>query len=535
MDTLLALAEDRKRAPGAGMTRVLAGGARAAWHHDRGAFTTGAALGALTGGFLAASSAWMAQGTLRGAGLLPATILAAAGGTLGGFIGSALHLGRIVTRDVPANYYGMCTGRASGAATPGPEVLTDWLSASLDHLAGRDASEPPLTFEDLSARGIKLCMLTTNLSQGRPYQLPFSQNVFLFNEHDMSRLFPDKVVRHLIEHRYRDSRISLRGLPGYHYLPVGDKLPVIVAARLSLSFPMLVSAVPLYAIRHTAYRKPAVDLGDLQTHWFSDGGISSNFPVHLFDSWLPARPTFGIKLTSMPRAPAPGPAGTRSARADGAAPAAPGQRDRTADTARAAVYLPKSNRALLTQWSRIEGVAAFLLAIFEAAQNHRDNMQAMLPSYRDRVVQVRLSDREGGLNLTMDAETIKAVASKGAQAGRALRDEFNFDHHRWVRLRVLMAQLETELYRMKQTFLEEDYESLLAAVPASQGEGFPYRVRKPWSDEALRRLSKLRTLIDDLEQQDHAWQQGRPRWEGESFFAHDSPKPTPVLRVLPDS
>ena len=29
---------------------------------------------------------------------------------------------------------------------------------------------------------------------------------------------------------------------------------------------------------------------------FSDGGISSNFPVQIFDSPLPARPTFAINL-----------------------------------------------------------------------------------------------------------------------------------------------------------------------------------------------------------------------------------------------
>ncbi|KAG1385865.1 hypothetical protein G6F59_017159 [Rhizopus arrhizus] len=30
--------------------------------------------------------------------------------------------------------------------------------------------------------------------------------------------------------------------------------------------------------------------------WFSDGGISSNFPIHLFDAALPRWPTFAINL-----------------------------------------------------------------------------------------------------------------------------------------------------------------------------------------------------------------------------------------------
>src|SRR5687767_15889975 len=62
-------------------------------------------------------------------------------------------------------------------------------------------------------------------------------------------------------------------------------------ARMSLSFPGLLSAVPLYA----------VDRNGDQTvvrHLFSDGGISSNFPMHFSDSLLPKRPTFGVNLAS---------------------------------------------------------------------------------------------------------------------------------------------------------------------------------------------------------------------------------------------
>ena len=62
---------------------------------------------------------------------------------------------------------------------------------------------------------------------------------------------------------------------------------------MSLSFPLLISAVPLYAIDYerarAAERAPEVC-------WFSDGGISSNFPVHFFDSPLPSRPTFAVNL-----------------------------------------------------------------------------------------------------------------------------------------------------------------------------------------------------------------------------------------------
>ncbi|MER3469044.1 MAG: hypothetical protein C4314_03515, partial [Thermoflexus sp.] len=67
-------------------------------------------------------------------------------------------------------------------------------------------------------------------------------------------------------------------------------LPVVVATRMSLSFPVLVSAVPLYTVRRSAVDRlraqgrNRLEPGDLQRNWFSDGGIASNFPIHLFDN-----------------------------------------------------------------------------------------------------------------------------------------------------------------------------------------------------------------------------------------------------------
>src|SRR4029077_18073794 len=76
-------------------------------------------------------------------------------------------------------------------------------------------------------------------------------------------------------------------------LPVGD-LPVVVAARMSLSFPVLFSAVPLWAIDYSPKRKKR----RVRRCRFSDGGICSNFPIHLFDAAIPKWPTFGISLAT---------------------------------------------------------------------------------------------------------------------------------------------------------------------------------------------------------------------------------------------
>jgi predicted acylesterase/phospholipase RssA len=72
-------------------------------------------------------------------------------------------------------------------------------------------------------------------------------------------------------------------------------LPVIVATRMSLSFPLLFKSRALYAEDYEIFRivrglgaKPERRIRRI---WMSDGGISSNFPIHLFDAPLPTRPT----------------------------------------------------------------------------------------------------------------------------------------------------------------------------------------------------------------------------------------------------
>ena len=51
-------------------------------------------------------------------------------------------------------------------------------------------------------------------------------------------------------------------------------------------------------------------------------------------------------------------------------------------------------------------LAHFLVAIKDAMQNWRDNAQASLPGFRDRIVSLKLAQGEGGLNLAMDAAKI---------------------------------------------------------------------------------------------------------------------------------
>ena len=69
---------------------------------------------------------------------------------------------------------------------------------------------------------------------------------------------------------------------------------VAVWTGLSLSFPVLIAAVPLWRRDFTLLEK--AEQNKLRRCLFSDGGLSSNFPIHFFDKLLPNSPTFAISL-----------------------------------------------------------------------------------------------------------------------------------------------------------------------------------------------------------------------------------------------
>jgi predicted acylesterase/phospholipase RssA len=491
--------------------------------------------------------------------LLLAVPLGTLGWYLGGLARATLGLGRILAREVPRNMLGLCTGRTEESA-PGAG-LTDWLCSRIDEASGTESQQRPLTFGALKAKQITLRMVTTNLSQRQPYELPFTGRRFIFSRAEFSKLFPEYVVEHLVKHAYASGRVQLPD--GFHFLPDEDDLPVAVAMRMSLSFPVLISAVPVYTIAVASFARRRgretlrLAAPDLQRQWLSDGGISSNFPIHFFDAWLPSRPTFGIKLTSFPQeafgtqatdarlepefiniTPSQqlmDPDASAVAAAEGEDPGAAAPPE-ASDPVFGAVYLPRANDVLAPEWHPLApdrdaqgrsgdpSLLKFLWAIFATAQDYRDNTQSVLPSYRERIVQVRLGSEEGGLNLTMDPRTIERVVAKGRLAGTTLRDDFNFDHHRWVRLRVLMGRLEEELREMRWVMEEGhfDFAALIAEQLASGQAGgsvrFPYPRGQAWVDSALGRLEALTTLL--------------AAWES-PVFAPDSPQPEPVLRVTP--
>jgi hypothetical protein len=292
-------------------------------------------------------------------------------------------------------------------------------------------------------------------------------------------------------------------------LPRAADLPVVVAARMSLSFPVLLSAVPLYMVDRS--RKRTERRRAPEQCWFSDGGIVSNFPVHFFDRTLPRWPTFAINLR-------------------GFHPDYPRDPDESKN-----VYLPDRNVDGIVGWRRsIDTLPGFLGAIRGAMQNWLDNLQIQQPGYRDRVAHISLADDEGGLNLNMPPAVLERLSKRGRWSGRRLRERFEpaaadgteltWDNHRWVRYRSAMAQIERMLTNLRAGYAyHEPGDRTYAELIRRGGDAPPESYR--WDTPAEAAFAAKAT--DDLIDLTAGWE-GQP----ERFDA-DPPKPRPELRIFP--
>jgi hypothetical protein len=349
------------------------------------------------------------------------------------------------------NHWGLCGGMSEAGFNR--HALTPTLHGFFQALAGQ-AGGPPLTFGDLwwgprpgdgsprlepATRQIDLQIITTAVSLARPVRLPGEPGEdplreFFYDPGEWGALFPPDVMRHLKTHarpatlRHDDGRTLLA-------LPEPKEWPVVMAARFSLSFPVLLSALPMYV---AVPRPDMLRAGEAATKlpfearrvYFSDGGITSNCPVHLFDVPLPRFPTFGINLYRCP----PG-AGTRVLRSD----------TRQAEVEAAATTDAAGWRTPLP----------FLMAIVSTMMDWRDTLQRSLPGYRERIVHIGLPADAGGLHLAMRPETIELLAGVGIEAAGKLRDDFSkpesagaataWDRHRWTRARTTLSALRAYL------------------------------------------------------------------------------------------
>lgn len=483
-----------------------------------------AALLALVFGAVALAAVWPLPSALA---LLPVGVVALVGAALG-LVLRALGLFRALS----SNGFGLCRGHTPGRSDPGE--LTDWLSRLINTTAGLPERGRPLTFGDLwdapdaleppvsgRKKAIDLRMMTTNATFGRPHVLPLENGDIFFRREELALYFPPEVVDHMVTHaaRYEPSSSAPQTLPpGVFPLPAAADFPVVVAARLSLSFPFLVSAVPFVAVD---YEVPKADR-DFRRVWLSDGGVSSNFPIHFFDDLLPLWPTFGIKLENFPRG--------------------------YTDPERDRVYMPDSNRrGYGDAWSRFDEagselsrLSGFFMSLVNAALDWNDNTLSRLPGFRDRIVRVRLSPNEGGMNLNMDEAKIARLSDAGATAGKVLTHRFvearpeasgyamGWQNHRWIRLRSLLGILEGTVGRLHYALTkprpgDAPFADLIVDAARHPGQ---YPLLDTASGEAPKQTDTAKQVLLDIVALGDTIGAGTPTLSS-------APSPLPMLRARP--
>jgi Patatin-like phospholipase len=405
---------------------------------------------------------------------------------------------------------------ADAAETP---PLVDWLHREIQTSAGTiDAIEGiqdrPLTFGDLLSRGlpgqepipgdtdlgVNLRMNTTCLTLNRPFTLPFDPGekmVFYFTIDDFTQFFPDDVVAYLektcathLQHRH------LRVFPSEW------TLPVVVAARMSMSFPVLFSAVRLYA--EDSEGKP-------QPMWFSDGGLTTNMPIHFFDCPLPRWPTFAIDLL-------------------GSDPQKP--HHKAPYQSAGDVFIESDvEPGVIETWDRLgTSMFAFAGAVIETARTWQDRLLGHTPGYSDRTVGIRLHDNEGGLNLTMPKSVIDALTTRGNAAGEAIVKRFTlpstgWQAQRWTRFRNTMKMLSiwSEAFNFAYRWTDAATPSDYHATSAKMLEPVKHSNASPWPSEGA--------AAEATTQSESTAKLRRSLWA--DLFENGAAEPTPHLVSRP--
>lgn len=320
-----------------------------------------------------------------------------------------------------------------GFGMVGGGALATWLYHETQRAAGRTIDQAPLTVGDLQYlppdRRVTLRFMATDLTTAEPLTLPLSPEVhgyyFKLLEWIDLELFPPQIMRHL-------KTVSPPNQWGYSRLPLNE-LPVVVAARMSIATPLLFRAIPLYKPKRALEEfRP----GNIRRHWISDGGISSNFPIHFFDAWLPTRPTLGLLLRSVdPEAEA-------------------------------------IERSFPFHGVEISNAPSLLGRTTNALMNAADIAQAKLPGFGARVIDLPYDKRVGGANIRPDEDDLAEMRRTGwEEMDRWMTKPFDERAHRLARYELLMSLLRANLQpaqgvnRSLADSFDKKMQALLAARP----------------------------------------------------------------------
>lgn len=412
-----------------------------------------------------------------------------------------------VCRLIKSPGFGACTGMR--ASPSNAEGLFEWLYEGVQKAANLPIHKP-LTFADLwqapcgpkaadgsqEPRSIDLRMITTCLSYGRIYELPLEDDTafVMFKLSELKPYFSDAVMAHLrrvskpvivescsflqsklqkrsvvigqmedpnlskdasdkLHKKVADLTIEFKacedgfGEPDIRELPRAD-LPIVVAARMSMAVPILFQSIPLIGFNLDENFEDT----KLVRLWFSDGGIGSNFPIHLFDKPIPRWPTFGLKiLDESPR--------KTSTNSSLKAYIPFGHLDGMDDN----LLYSKDNSGFTNIDEKKSSIRSFIkmvFSIYTSAKDGHDQSFLRMPDVRNRIVRIYMDHRAGNmLNLKIEPDKIIQLARDvGALGGRLAAQAYlaqvpqtrhawvnAWQDHRWVRFSMLTEGLRSYL------------------------------------------------------------------------------------------
>ncbi|MEI6484751.1 MAG: hypothetical protein WCO11_00635 [Sphingomonadales bacterium] len=433
------------------------------------ALAAGIAVGAAA---LAEGRSGAVQGLISVGSFLGATaiLLALGFGTLGRQLRQRVEalLGPIV-----GNGFGLASGLAPTGETLGGQpvpALNAWLHGIIQSLAGHaaDTAAEVLTFGHLwtlgqpdaadarNPREIDLVLVCSDLNRLQSAAFPFlpdNQRLF-YDPAAWAKIFPDVVLAALARHGppatgplppdlgYSEADVARAladldtALPALRLLPRPGNLPILIGARASMAFPGLFTPLPLWLLRWVGQPEVAEERRPVLSRvYLSDGGITSNFPIHLFDAAVPGRPTFAINLLY------PDDDLSIEEFDGGDAAALAGKRlpanvrtiggSRHDDGALLDHIMPFTNSDRVAFYKApapgdaLAQLIGFGARVVETARTWGDVGLYNQVGMRDRIIHVRLSGEEGGFNLAMSQSTIRALDGKGRFAGEVLGGRFD--------------------------------------------------------------------------------------------------------------
>jgi hypothetical protein len=476
-------------------------------------------------------------------------------------LGAATGLLLDVLFRLPKNDFGICTG--SGPVDPAnPDVppqddagvapLTDWLHELFQSAAGRTIKDDPVTFghlwgtdDELAERDIDLVLMTTNATRGVSHRFSLRRK---------------RVGAALLQRaRIREALSAESGrMPGQSGTNPGGEGEARRGKRREAGYsPWFPSPAAGSGASHSGRREnesqlsisaesgsallPAISKGhrDIKAMPILRRGLTSNFPIHFFDAPIPSRPTFGINLVP----------DTVTGGEKGAEPELEARRSpvAVAKDPWLNVWMPTTNSTGIQDVALFHEIASgpwavidFFMMLFDTARNWGDTELSAMPGYRDRIVHVALADNEGGLNLSMPPETVRAIGERGECAGTLLAARFashpgkdpktkkairlTWDNHRWIRYRTFMAAFELVGRKFGATWQRSDWPESQQTYPELLEEPPSYKLTAPQQRFAAAATEKLVDMVGSwTESFDHPALRADGR----------SPRPKPILRVMP--